>query len=210
MINLEKSHVIKRKETKEDGANNTTEWDSAKAVSRVVGMRAFAIISGDEQFPLRDDDVDFAGSVFFWTVCLRDAGVIIGMEAIWIFLIVNGEDAIFHGYTLFWKGDDALNNILIIYATLDLTSQGAIRGAVRKDDNLATRGDIFVTKEMFPSDRETIDDYAVALVKSVFHGNSNDVIRAKNLSIEAESPDDNSNYEENKAQDIFCERMFFK
>lgn len=63
---------------------------------------------------------------------------------------------------------------------------------------------------MFPSDRETIDDYAVALVKSVFHGNSNDVIRAKNISIEAESPDDNSNYEENKAQDIFCERMFFK
>ena len=161
-------------------------------------MRALAIIAGDEQFPLRDDDVDLAGGVFFWTVCLRDAGVIIGMEAIWIFLIVNGEDAIFHSYALFWKGDDTLNNILIIYATLDLTSQGAIRGAVRKDDNLATRGDVFIAEEMLPCDGEAINDNTIALMESVFHRNSDDIIRAKDISIETECADNNSDNKENK------------
>lgn len=121
MIKLEKSHVIKRKETKEDGANNTTEWDGAKAVSRVVGMRAFAIISGDEQFPLRDDDVDLAGGMFFRTVGLGSAGGIVWMKAIGIIAVIDSKCPVFDSDTLTGEGNNAFDDVLVIDTALNLT-----------------------------------------------------------------------------------------
>ena len=146
-------------------------------------MRAFAVVAGDEDFAFGDDDVDFTGGVGLGAVIVGDAGGVVGMEAIGVFVVVDGEGAVLEADTLAREGDDAFDDVLVFDAGGGFAGEGIASAAVGEDDDLAAAGDEFLACEVSEGDGEAVDDDAVVGEEGVFHARADDVVTAEDKGV---------------------------
>ena len=106
----------------ENWSDDATIWNSAKAITRIVGMSAFTVVSDHEDFTIWDGRIDFAGGVLLWPVGSRFSGSSIGIEAVGVLVVIDGNFTIFYYYAFAWKSNNALDNILVLNRRIDATS----------------------------------------------------------------------------------------
>ena len=189
---LKYSHLIKGENTHNSGADDAAIWHSAEAVTRIVRVRTFAVVTRNEDFSVRDYHVDFAGSVFFWPPSVTSASGIVGVETVGIFIIVDGDGTILYGDPFAGEGNDAFDNILIFNIRISLTGERSGSGAVSEDDNLTAVRDVFLSPEVGDRDWYAVDDDAIVAMQSIFHADADDVVRTEDKSVQYDGTQDDA------------------
>ena len=106
----------------ENWSDDATIWNSAKAITRIVGMSAFTVVSDHEDFTIWDGRIDFTGSIGLWAISGGFSGGSIRVEAIRVLIIINRNFAVFHYHAFTWKSNDTLDDVLILNGRIDITS----------------------------------------------------------------------------------------
>ena len=132
-------------------------------------MRAFAIVSRDKNFAFWDDDVDFTGGVSFGAVGIGDACGFVGVEAIRVFVIIYGQNALFDFYAFARETNDAFDDILVFDAWGGFTGKDFASATVGEDNDLSAMWGVFLAHKVRECDGKTIDDNAVVGHEGVFH-----------------------------------------
>lgn len=101
---------------------------------------------------------------------------IVGPEAIGIFTIVDGQNAVFDNDALARESNDAFDDVLIGFASDEV--------GVFEDDNLATLGNVLLILELRPGNGEAIDDKAIACVERLLHTGAKNAKAAKDKRID--------------------------
>ena len=83
------------------------------------------------------------------------------MKAVWVLVIIYGQDAVFDGDAFAGEGDDALDDVLVADAFWGCAGDDAVVFAVSKYDDLSALRDVFLAEKMSDRDRDAIDDNAV-------------------------------------------------
>ena len=89
-IFLECADFVEGEEADAGGADNSAEGDGAETVAGVVGVGAFAVVAGDEDFAGGNANIELARSVGFWSVFGGFVGGLVRAEAIGVFVVVDG------------------------------------------------------------------------------------------------------------------------
>ena len=186
---------VEWEEAKNNWADDAAIRNGAEAITGVPRVGAFAVVAGDEKFAGGDGEVDFAGGILLGAVGVGMTPLSVVNETVWVFVVVDGHDAVFDDDALTWKSDDALDDVLVADAFWHATSEWVFDALlfvfgdgffvfVQEDDDLAALWDVFLASEMGPRNGGAIDDNAIVAMESVFHATTDDVVRAIDESIE--------------------------
>ena len=155
-MNLEYAELVERENADGGGADDATEGDGAEAVAGVEGMLAFAIVAGDEEFAFGNSEwfyelavfpcANFVAGVFFGTVVVVDASVVVWVETVGMVGVVDREDTVFDGDAFAGVGDDAFDDVLVANAGGRFAGKGVVVATVGEDDDLTAFGDVFLAE----------------------------------------------------------------
>lgn len=129
----------------ENWSDNATIRNSAKAITRIVGMGAFTIISNYENFTIWYCDIDFARSVGLWSIGSGFSSSSIWIEAIRVLVVINRDFTVFHHNAFTWKSNNTFDDILVFNGRVDITGELTTGLTIEKDDDLATFWYVFLT-----------------------------------------------------------------
>ena len=106
----------------ENWSDDATIRNGAKAITRIVGMSAFTVVSDYENFTIWNGRIDFTGSIGLWAISGGLSGSGIWVEAIRVLVIINRNFAVFYYHAFAWKSNDTLDDVLILNGRIDTTS----------------------------------------------------------------------------------------
>ena len=106
----------------ENWSDDATIRNSAKAITRIVGMGTLTVIADYENFTIWHRDINFTRSVGLWAISGGLSGSGIWVEAIRVLVIINRNFAVFYYHAFAWKSNDTLDDVLSLNGRIDTTS----------------------------------------------------------------------------------------